>query len=134
MFPIWRIVITALLTAITTTVVTLLVAQRKTVRGDGRSSGHISRSLGDLIGVGMASGLGVLLWRLGANVALLNDDPIPGISPADVLSAPLAFVATDVYSRLRRALSDTVDGTTEQLTVAPAVAAVVALIVNIVAI
>src|SRR5690348_12568420 len=106
MFPVWRIVITALLTAVATTAITLVIAWRGTSRGDRYSSGFISQSLGDLIGVGVASGLGVLLWRLGANVAMLNDDPIPGISPADVLSAPLAFVAADVYIRLRGAIGD----------------------------
>jgi hypothetical protein len=84
-----------------------------------------------VIGVGVAAALGVLLWRLGGNVPALNNDPIPGISPADVLSAPLAYVAVSCYCRLRTA------GTTEQgahLIAAPAVAALVALIVNIITI
>jgi hypothetical protein len=76
--------------------------------------------------VGVASGLGVLLWRLGANAPTLNNDSIPGVSPADVLSAPLAFVAAEVYIRLRR--------TSELFSIAPAVAALVALLVNIVTI
>ncbi|HEV8192967.1 MAG TPA: hypothetical protein VGP82_15990, partial [Ktedonobacterales bacterium] len=133
-FPILRIVMTALLTAITTTAVTLLVTRRGTMRGVERPSGHMSQRLGDLIGVGVASGLGVLLWRLGANVAILNDDPIPGVSPADVLSAPLAFVAAEVYGRVRRAFSEQLGKASGQLAVAPAIAAVVALVVNIVAI
>jgi len=60
----------------------------------------------------------------------LNDDPIPGVSPADVLSAPLAFVAASVYVRLR----GVAEGASEWLAVAPALAAVVALVVNIVTI
>jgi hypothetical protein len=84
--------------------------------------------LGDGIGVGAAAGLGVLLWRLGANVPVLNADPIPGVSPADVLSAPLAYIATSIYIQLRTAKA------AERLAVAPAVAALVALIVNIVTI
>jgi hypothetical protein len=45
-----------------------------------------------------------------------------------VLSGPLAYVAADVYVRLRGV------GASERLAVAPAVAALVALIVNIVTI
>jgi hypothetical protein len=87
--------------------------------------------LGDVVGVGVAAGLGVLLWRLGANVPVLNTDPIPGVSPADVLSAPLAYVAASTYVRLRTV------GAPEHvqpLAVAPAIAALIALIVNIVTI
>jgi hypothetical protein len=134
MFSVWRILITALLTAVVVTAITLAIVRRGTVRGGGRSTGHISQRLGDLVGVGVASGLGVLLWRLGANVAMLNGDPIPGISPADVLSAPLAFVAADVYVRLRGAFGEKLGGAPSELAVAPAVAAVVALVVNIVTI
>jgi len=133
-FPIWRIVLTALLTALTTTAVAFLAARRETIRGVGHPPGYLSRCLWDFIGVGVAAGLGVLLWRLGANVAVLNDDPIPGVSPADVLSAPVAFVAADVYGRLRGAFSEKLAGMPELLAVAPAVAAIVALVVNIVAI
>ena len=98
-------------------------------------SSHVSewssRAIGDLVGVGLASGLGVLLWRLGANVPTLNDDPIPGVSPADVLSAPLAYVAVEIYVRLRMAGTR---GQSGWLAVAPAVAALVALLVNVVTI
>src|SRR5258708_24719007 len=66
----------------------------------------------------------------GANVPTLNDDPIPGVSTADVLSAPLAFVAASVYVRLR----GVAEGASEGLAVAPALAADVALVVNIVTI
>jgi hypothetical protein len=118
MFPAWHIALTALVTAAVTAGVT--------AGWLGRTSRRKSLALGDLVGVSIASGLGVLLWRLGANVPTLNDDPIPGVSPADTLSAPLAYVAANSYARLRRV--------SERLSVAPAVAAVVALIVNIVTI
>ena len=80
----------------------------------------------DALLIGLAAGLGVLLWRLGANVPTLNDDPIPGVSPADVLSAPVAFVASGVYTGLR--------GASERWAAAQALAALVALVVNIVTI
>jgi hypothetical protein len=76
--------------------------------------------------IGLAAGLGVLLWRLGANIPALNDDPVPGVSPADVLSGPVAFVAVGVYTGLR--------GASERWASAQALAAVVALVVNIVTI
>jgi hypothetical protein len=142
MFPAWRIAVTALATAVVTTAVLLVLVVARGAKGgaaseSGRSSGRASpgsRVLADLVAVGAASGLGVLLWRLGGNVPTLNDDPIPGVSPADVLSAPLAYVAADLYVRLRGLPSRKSGEMTEHLAVAPAVAAVVALVVNIVAI
>ena len=80
----------------------------------------------DAIAIGLAAGLGVLLWRLGANMPALNDDPIPGVSPADVLSGPVAFVAVGVYTGLR--------GDSERWASAQALAVLVALVVNIVTI
>lgn len=58
----------------------------------------------------------------------LNDDLFPGVSSADVLSTPLAYVATSAYARLR-GISGRVS---DWLTVAPALAALVALIIHIV--
>jgi hypothetical protein len=132
MFPAWRIALTALVTAVITAVITAagasgLAGWRR--RTSGRASAWWSLfTWGDGMGVGVAAGLGVLLWRLGANVPILNADPIPGVSPADVLSAPLAYVATSIYVRLRTAEA------ADQLAAAPAVAALVALFINIVTI
>lgn len=123
MFPAWHIALTALVTAAITVGGTAVLPPH--------TLGHPRFAVGDLIGVGIAAGLGVLLWRLGANIPTLNDDTIPGVSPADVLSAPLAFVGAEIYVRLRMVSTP---GQYERLTVAPAVAAVVALIVNIVTI
>jgi hypothetical protein len=80
----------------------------------------------DALVIGLAAGLGVFLWRLGANIPALNDDPIPGVSPADVLSGPVAFVAVGVYTGLR--------GDSEGRASAQALAVLVALVVNIVTI
>lgn len=121
MFPAWRIAVTALVTAVLTTAIA-----GGTAAWRWRTSERTSLAFGELVGVGVASGLGVLLWRLGANVPALNDDPIPGISPADVLSAPLAYITVEIYVRLR--------GAPDRLSAAAAVAALVALIVNIVTI
>lgn len=126
MFSAWRIAVTALVIAVVTTAVTTGRTTGWRGRTSWRTSTRLSLALGDVVGVGVAAGLGVLLWRLGANVPALNDDPIPGISPADVLSGPLAYIAADAYVRLR--------GASERLAVAPVLAALVALIVNIVTI
>ena len=48
-------------------------------------------------------GFSILLFRLGANVQQLNDDPIPLASPNDLLCPVVTFVALSVYSGLRGA-------------------------------
>jgi hypothetical protein len=115
MFPVWHIALTALITAGLSGGGTWLFASRK-------------RSVVDALLVGIAAGLGILLWRLGANTPILNTDPIPGISPADVLSAPLAYVAVGMVAPLRGS------GATERLSRAKALAALIALLVNIITI
>jgi hypothetical protein len=127
MFPAWHIAVTSLVTAAITAAGTAGWRRPTSQRTTGRSP----LTLGDVVGVSVAAGLGVLLWRLGANVPTLNDDPIPGVSPADVLSAPMAYVAASIYVRLRAAGAP---GRFERLAVAPALAALVALVVNIVTI
>lgn len=104
MFPAWHIALTALVTAALTTIIAAgITAWRGARPTSSHVSGWSSRAVGDLLGVGIASGLAVLLWRLGANIPALNDDPIPGVSPANVLCAPLAFVGAETYVRLRMA-------------------------------
>src|SRR5438105_6053751 len=46
-------------------------------------------------------GLSILLFRLGANVAQLNDDPIPLASPNDLLCPVATYVVLSVYAGLR---------------------------------
>jgi hypothetical protein len=126
MFPAWQIALTSLITAILTAA---LAGAIMVLRRAGSSTPAPSQRTGQILDallIGFAAGLGVLLWRLGANVPTLNDDPIPGVSPADVLSAPVAFVAVGVYTGLR--------GASERWAAAQALAALVALVVNIVTI
>jgi hypothetical protein len=131
MFPAWHIALTALVTAVLTAAVTAALTAAGMAGWRGRASARRSLLVADVVGVGLATGLGVLLWRLGANVPTLNDDPIPGVSPADVLSAPLAYVAAGMYIQLRAVRAPE---RFQRLVVASAVAALVALIVNIVTI
>jgi hypothetical protein len=123
MFPAWHIALTSLITAVLTAA---LAGATLVLR---RSKGALNQGAGqvlDALVIGLAAGLGVLLWRLGANIPALNDDPIPGVSPADVLSGPVTFVAIGVYTGLR--------GASARWSSAQALAAVVALLVNIVTI
>jgi hypothetical protein len=123
MFPTWHIAVTSLVSAVVTA-----LTLGGTAAWPGRQTGR--PALADLIGVSLVAGLSVLLWRLGANMPTLNNDSIPGVSPADVLSAPVAYVAAGSYVRLRRVSG----GVFQPLVIPPAVAAVVALVVNIVTI
>lgn len=116
MFPTWHIAVTAAITAV---LVGAMVPLARIPR-------PLSRTLLDVLGVGLAAGLGILLWRLGANTPALNTDPIPGVSPADVLSAPVAYVAVGVYLGLR--------GASERYALLQALATLIALGVNIVTI
>jgi len=82
----------------------------------------------DSVIVGLAAGIGILLWRLGANTVGLNTDPIPGVSPADVLCAPMAYVAVGIAAGLRGT------GKSERFAFYQSLVALVALAVNIITI
>ena len=123
MFPAWHIALTSLITAVLSAALAgATIVLRRSEGASGQRAGQVL----DALVIGLAAGLGVLLWRLGANIPALNDDPIPGVSPADVLSGPVAFVAVGVYTGLR--------GASERWASAQALAALVALVVNIVTI
>lgn len=70
-------------------------------------------------------GVSILVWRLGANVPLLNDDLIPVTSPNDVLCPVVTYVTLSVYL----GLSNPSDTRRER-----AMLTLVSLIVNIVTI
>ena len=123
MFPAWHIALTSLITAVLTAALAgAAIVLRRSEQLPVPRAGQVL----DALAIGLAAGLGILLWRLGANIPTLNNDPIPGVSPADVLSGPVAFVAVGVYTGLR--------GASERWTSAQALAALVALAVNIITI
>jgi hypothetical protein len=126
MFPTWQIALTSLISAVLTAALAGMIIARRRSKAASQAPTTGARQLADVLVIGLAAGLGVLLWRLGANIPALNDDPIPGVSPADVLSGPVAFVAVGVYTGLR--------GDSERWASAQALAALVALVVNIVTI
>jgi hypothetical protein len=125
-FPTWHIALTSLITAALTAALAGVTIALPRSKPTTEAPGQRPRQVVDALLIGLAAGLGVLLWRLGANIPTLNDDPIPGVSPADVLSGPVAFVAVGVYTGLR--------GASERWSSAQAFAAALALIVNIVTI
>ena len=53
------------------------------------------------IELGLVTALSILLWRSAANTAALNDDPIPWVSPNDVLCPVVTYVALGVHAGLR---------------------------------
>src|SRR5262249_20707583 len=55
----------------------------------------------ELVAPALVAGLSVLLWRAAGNVAVLNDDPIPAVSPNDVLCPLVTYVALGVYAAWR---------------------------------
>ena len=126
MFPAWHIALTSLITAALTAALAWVAMARRRANSASQAPITSASPLVDALVIGIAAGLGVLLWRLGANIPALNDDPIPGVSPADVLSGPVAFVAVGVYTGLR--------GDSERWASAQALAVLVALVVNIVTI
>ena|SRR5215469_15367499 len=61
----------------------------------------IELSVGDTVLVSVTVGLSILLWREAGNVAALNDDPIPLMSPNDVLCPVLTYVSLGVLAGFR---------------------------------
>ena len=47
------------------------------------------------------AGLSALLYRAAGNVAVLNEDPIPAVSPNDVLCPLVTYVALGLYAAWR---------------------------------
>jgi hypothetical protein len=47
-------------------------------------------------------GFSILLWRAAGNTPVLNEDPIPAVSPNDVLCPVLTYVCLGLYAGFRR--------------------------------
>jgi hypothetical protein len=58
------------------------------------------RSLGEIILIAVVAGFSVLAWRSAGNTTALNADPIPAISPNDVLCPVMTYVFLGVYGAL----------------------------------
>ena len=64
-------------------------------------------TLVDCVLVALVAGLSVLLWRSAGNTGALNNDPIPGVSPNDVLCPLVTYLFIGFYAAFRRPLDST---------------------------
>jgi hypothetical protein len=56
----------------------------------------------DCLLVAVVVGISVLLWRSAGNTGALNNDPIPGVSPNDVLCPLVSYLFIGFYAAFRR--------------------------------
>ena len=70
----------------------LLLVWRRDTR-EGTVAGVIAPAL--------VAGLPVLLYRAAGNTGVLNEDPIPAVSPNDVLCPVVTYAALGVYAAVR---------------------------------
>jgi hypothetical protein len=116
-FPLWHIALTAATTVVITLVVTWWMRR-----------GMKTLSVFDLVLIALVAGGSVLLWRAAGNVPALNDDPIPAISPNDVLCSLVTYLLVGMYAAFRPPVEQ---GRFERLRVW---IAVISLLVNIITI
>lgn len=90
-FPLAHIALTAAITA--GVVLLLLVAMRLR---------FTKLRLSDCLLVALVAGCSVLLWREGGNTGALNTDPIPGVSPNDVITSLVMYLFIGFYAAFRR--------------------------------
>jgi hypothetical protein len=92
MFSIQQIVFSAVVGAIVSVVVLYL---------DTRFARHAAFNGRGGVALSLLVGVSILVFRLGANVQQLNDDPIPLASPNDLLCPIVTYVVLSVYAGLR---------------------------------
>ena len=90
-FPLAHIALTAAITAGVALLV--LVILRSRLR---------AFSLFDCLLVALVVGLSVVVWRSAGNTGALNDDPLPGVSPNDVLTPLVTYLFLGFYAAFRR--------------------------------
>jgi hypothetical protein len=90
-FPFAHIALTAAITA--GAVLLVLVALR------GRFK---TLPLVDCLLVAVVAGISVLVWRSAGNTGALNNDPIPPVSPNDVLCPLVTYLFIGFYAAFRR--------------------------------
>src|ERR671926_1414587 len=95
MFSAAQILVSAVVGAVASFVVLALYA-----RWSKSSAGFLWR--GALVQA-VIVGLSIVLWRAAGNTQSLNDDPIPLVSPNDVLCPVLTYIVLGLYADVRRA-------------------------------
>jgi hypothetical protein len=61
-------------------------------------------SRADVLLIACVVGLSILVWREAGNTASLNEDPIPVVSPNDVLCPVITYVSLSVLAGFRATL------------------------------
>ena len=90
-FPFAHIALTAAITAGATLLVLLALSARfKTL------------ALSDCLLVAVVAGISVIVWRSAGNTGALNNDPIPPVSPNDVLCPLVTYLFVGFYAAFRR--------------------------------
>ncbi|HEX8969278.1 MAG TPA: hypothetical protein VF937_15445 [Chloroflexota bacterium] len=64
----------------------------------------IHLSTADTLLVALTVGVSILLWREAGNTPALNDDPVPVVSPDDVLCPVVTYVCLAVLVAFRRSI------------------------------
>jgi len=90
-FPFAHIALTAVITAGVALLV--LVALRARFK---------AYSLVDCLLVAVVVGISVIVWRSAGNTGALNNDPIPPLSPNDVLCPLVTYLFVGFYATFRR--------------------------------
>ena len=70
----------------------------------GRWSKQAVLAASESIVVAALAGFSILVWRLAGNTPPLNEDPIPLVSPNDVLCPVLTYVILGLYADVSRAV------------------------------
>lgn len=96
MFSLIQILVSAIVGTVVTAIVIQVYARW--------TQTHVSAV--DTALIGLTVGLSVLLWREAGNTPKLNEDPIPLMSPNDVLCPVLTYVSLGLFAAFR----PTVDG------------------------
>jgi|SRR5215472_4272751 len=90
-FPLAHIALAAAITAGVSGLLLVILRQRIT-----------KLSLVDCLLVALVAGLSVLVWRSAGNTGALNNDPIPLVSPNDVLCPLVTYLFIGFYATFRR--------------------------------
>ena len=95
MFSIVQVVISTLVGGVAAYVTVWLYAKRT----------KVELTTVDALLLGTTVAFSILLWREAGNVQVLNDDPIPVVSPNDVLCPVVTYVCLGMLNSFRDAAS-----------------------------
>jgi hypothetical protein len=88
-FPFAHIALTAAITAVVALLVLVVLRSR------------FKLSLVDCLLVAVVMGISVIVWRSAGNTGALNNDPIPPVSPNDVLCPLVTYLFIGFYAAFR---------------------------------